>query len=193
MSERERQFESGKLPEIDKKEFEKINELAAEKRREAAERAANKEPDIEKLIESLEHTALSSKEIQDRASKQENNASESILNVGSGVVKNIHYKQRVKEIQRSETPAQRRLSKVIHQPAVEAFSNAAEGTIARPSGLLFAGIFSFISSLAVLIICRRYGYEYNFSIGLACLGCGFLIGLILEAFYRIVKRPNKQK
>ncbi|MBW3569096.1 hypothetical protein KY385_03115 [Candidatus Parcubacteria bacterium] len=97
-------------------------------------------------------------------------------------------RQNLKKVQSNLPVYQRQFSKFIHNPKVEKLSDATGTTIARPSGLLFAGIFSFIASLAVLTICRYFGYEYNYLIGLASLGGGFLAGLFLEAFLKIVKK-----
>lgn len=96
--------------------------------------------------------------------------------------------QTLNKIQKKLPAYERQFSKFIHSPIVEKVSQAGGSTIARPNGLLFAGIFSFMASLVVLTICRYYGYEYNYLIGLASLGLGFVAGLFLEAITKLVKR-----
>lgn len=189
MSEREPQYEAPKSSELDKKNLEKLSEDNYERMRQAAEKAEAKTDSIEAIQERIEKTALSKEDIESNTT--ETAASESSLRGASAQLKGAAFRQRMKEIQRKETPAQRTFSKFIHQPAVESVSNAAEGTIARPSGLLFGGLFSVVSSIAILYICKHYGYEYNFLIGLVFFVGGFFLGLIIEGIWRIFRRKSK--
>lgn len=185
MSEREPQYETGKHSELDKKNLEKLSEDNYERMREAAEKAEATKDSTEAIRERIEKTARSKEDIQ--SSNSETAASESPLPVGSQLKGNA-FKQRMREVQRKETPAQRTFSKFIHQPVVESVSNVAEGTVARPSGLLFGGLLSVISSIAVLYICRHYGYEYNFLIGMLFFVGGFVLGILIEGIYRLFKK-----
>lgn len=97
-------------------------------------------------------------------------------------------KQNLRMVQRGLSKPERQFSKIIHNPGVDLVSETAGKTIARPPSLLFGGIFAFITNLAVLIICRHFGYEYNYLIGIAGFGGGFLLGLLIEALYRLVLR-----
>lgn len=189
MSERQPHYEAGRNIELDSKELEKQHKNAAEHYREAAENAPDKKESLETIRKNIERAAASKKEIEE-ASRKEAAASESVAN-SRLQFKGSAFKQLLREVQRQETPAQRRFSKVIHQPAVEEISNLAEGTVARPSGLLFGGLFSALSSIVVLYICRHYGYEYNFLIGLASFAGGFCVGLLLEGLSKLFSR-NKQ-
>lgn len=182
MSEREPKYESGSTPEFDPKESEKLKDALAEKLGEEAEKAEAKQESLEKIRENIEKTAASKKEIEH--SRSETVASESVLKAG-GQLKNIAFKQKMRDVQRKEKPAERRFSRIIHQPVVEEISNLAEGTVARPSGLLFGGIFSVLSSLLVLYIARHYGYEYNFLVGIVSFAGGFALGLLLEGLWRV--------
>ena len=47
-----------------------------------------------------------------------------------------------------------------------------------------------IGSLGVLYVCKHYGYEYNFMIGMACFVGGFFLGLIFELLYRMFRRQS---
>lgn len=98
--------------------------------------------------------------------------------------------QTVKRAQKQLRGAERGFSKVIHNPKVEAVSDVAGGTIARPSGLLIGGLFSLVATIAVIVICRYYGYEYNYLIGLACFGLGFIVGLLVEALYKLGRKAT---
>lgn len=187
MSEREPQYEAPKSSELDKKNLEKLSEENYERMRKDAEKAESKSDSIEAIQERIEKAALSKEDIKTNAA--ETTASESTLRA-STELKGAAFRQRLKEIQRNETPLQRTFSKFIHQPAVENVSNAAEGTIARPSGLLFGGLFSVVSSIAILYICRHYGYEYNFLIGIVFFVGGFFLGLIIEGMWRIFRKRS---
>lgn len=184
MSERQPHYEVGRGNEIDPQEFEKLNEAAAEQRREAAEKAEANKESLEQIRKNIEKAAATKEQIE--AVRLEKGAGESVLRA-SGQLKGIAFKQRMREVQRKEAPATRTFSKVVHQPVVEELSNLAEGTVARPSGLLFGGIVSVISSLVILYISRHYGYEYNFLVGLVGFAGGFVLGLLIEGVWRLFK------
>ena len=83
-------------------------------------------------------------------------------------------------------------SKVIHQPAVERASEMLENTVARPSGLLFGGLYSFIGSLASYILARRLGGELKLSVFAVFFVGGFFIGLIVELIWRYYSKKRKR-
>lgn len=185
MSERQPNFEVGKNSEIDSKDIEKLSEKNYERLKDDAEKAKSSQESIKEIQEKIERAALSKDEI--KAETEEIKASESNLRA-STQLKGLAFKQRMREVQRKETPSQRTFSKFIHNPAVESVSNAAEGTVARPSGLLFGGLFSAIAGLGVLYICNHYGYEYNFTFGLASFVGGFFLGLLIEGLWRLFRK-----
>ncbi len=93
--------------------------------------------------------------------------------------------------QRQLKPASRAFSKFIHNSTVETISDVTGGTIARPYGLLWAGILAFIIPLCVLIICKHYGYTYNAFIAIASFSGGFLLGLLIESLQKVfAKNPH---
>lgn len=191
MSERGRNLESGQNVELDPQQVEELSKNNQERMRKNAEAAAEAQAEAQKNIESLynrvNEEAKPTKDIE--APHSEINGSEASL-LASTHLKINSYKRRLHSVQRQETSTQRAFSKVIHNRVVENVSDAAEGTVARPSGLLFAGIFSAASGLVVLYICRHYGYEYNFLISLVCFVGGFVAGLILEALWRLIRRSS---
>ena len=99
-------------------------------------------------------------------------------------------KQALKNIRRELSPAGRIFSKAIHQPIVDAVSETAGKTIARPTGLLSGGMFSLISSIAVFGAAKYYGYEYNFFIGIISFIGGFITGLLIEGLVRLASRSK---
>lgn len=150
-----------------------------------AEHAEQNKPSVEQLKEQVEQHAKS-KHDHIKTQKQAESTDSEIPVYTNATLRN-HASNRIKkQIQRQLPIHDRTLSKVIHQPVIEAVSNAAEGTVARPSGLLFGGLLSLISSSIVLYICRHYGYEYNSLIGIASFAGGFIAGIILEMGYKLI-------
>lgn len=161
-------------------------ELEAERER-AAAKAEQSLDSIETIRDRLEQV-LGNQE-KSTEGRHEKTASEHRAPIGKHLQR--HGRNQTLKTVRKQLPAsQRVMSRLIHQAQVEAVSNAAESTVARPSGLLGAGILSVLTSLVVLYICRHYGYEYNFFIGLASLAAGFALGLIGEGLLRLAK-PRK--
>jgi hypothetical protein len=98
----------------------------------------------------------------------------------------------MKRVQKQLPPTQRTLSKIIHNPAVDAVSTVAGETVARPSGLLSGALFSIIANLLIIGICRYYGYEYNYLIGLLGFVGGFVVGLFVELVYRATTKNRSR-
>lgn len=83
------------------------------------------------------------------------------------------------------------LSKVIHQPVVNAVSGAAGKTVARPSGVLMGSIFAFLGSSFFLYASKHYGFRYNYLMFLLFFVGGFFVGLIVEAITWPLRRKQK--
>ncbi len=77
------------------------------------------------------------------------------------------------------------LSKVIHQPTVDAVSRVGSKTVARPSGVLSGAICAFIGSSALLWMAKHYGFTYNYLLFALFFVGGFAIGLALEALAKL--------
>lgn len=75
---------------------------------------------------------------------------------------------------------ERSFSKLIHKNSVDKLSSGLGKTVARPSGLLGAGLAALAGSLVLFIISSRFGYEYRFSAFVWLLGIGFFVGLVIE-------------
>jgi cobalamin biosynthesis Mg chelatase CobN len=188
MSEREPQINSPEQSvEVAKEAAERSREAAEFREREAAKAEAEK-PSFEKINEQLKEALEKQKPLRH---EQQESSSSGTGHYASTGLRSHALNTTVKRTQRQLSGAERTFSKVIHQPAVDAVSNAAEATVARPYSLLVGGLFSAAASLAVLYICRHYGYEYNFLIGLASFAGGFVLGLVAEGLYRLFKRLTK--
>ena len=91
----------------------------------------------------------------------------------------------LKTIQRKESAPDRTLSKIIHQPAIRAVSEATSKTLSRPSGLLGGGILAFAGTGGYLYLAKHIGFSYQSSVFLVLLVAGFGLGLALEALLRL--------
>ncbi len=99
-------------------------------------------------------------------------------------LKDMAYQRAITRVRRQLSPAARSFSKVIHQPAVNALSEATAKTIGRPSGILGGGILALAGTTAYYYIAKHYGYEYNFGVFLLLLAAGFAVGWIAEFLLR---------
>jgi|ERR1700741_4446388 len=158
-----------------------------EKLQEKAEQA-EKDP-IQKHVESLtkaaESQAISGKELN-TGDKQGESSGQTF-----GVHKQLKtdsYKSTLRKIQSSLPMPQRIASRVIHQPVVDAVSNATAKTVARPSAFLGGSIVAFIGSAVFLYMAKHNGYTYNYAVLFVLFIGGFALGLVLELLARIVFR-----
>lgn len=106
-------------------------------------------------------------------------------------LKQMTYKRTLRKTQNKLPAPYKTLSKVIHQPVVEAVSEVAGKTVARPSGVLMGGVFAFIGSSLFLWISKHYGYEYNFLLFLSFFAGGFIIGILVELGLYLANRKSK--
>jgi hypothetical protein len=95
------------------------------------------------------------------------------------------------QIRRRLPAPQRQLSRIIHQPAVRAASDAAGRSVSRPSGLLGGGVVAFIGTSGYLYLARHTGFRYNYLVFLILLAGGFGLGLIIEALVYLATRRRQ--
>jgi hypothetical protein len=105
-------------------------------------------------------------------------------------LKDTKYKRTLQSIRKDLSAPEKALSKIIHNPVVDALSATAERTIARPSGLLAGSICAFIGSSTFLYIAKHYGYTYNFMLMTLFFIGGFGLGLLIELVSRTVKHSR---
>lgn len=90
-------------------------------------------------------------------------------------------------VRRKLSPPERQFSKLVHKPAVEKTSDVLGKTIARPSGILFGGIFSFVLSLGAYLLARHLGGELHYSIFSLTFVGGYVFGLFVELVWRFIR------
>lgn len=100
----------------------------------------------------------------------------------------LNYQQTMDSMQQKLTPVSRSFSKLIHIPAVEATSEVLERTVARPSvanGALWTAV---IVGSVFYFTARHYGYVMSGSEMLFSFVVGAILGLLLEAIWRTIRR-----
>lgn len=106
-------------------------------------------------------------------------------------LKDTKYKRTLQSVRKDLSAPERALSKVVHNPVVDAISTTAEKTVARPSGLLAGSICAFVGSSLFLWIAKHYGYTYNFLLMTIFFAGGFVIGLLIEFLLRGLKKSPR--
>lgn len=182
----EQHDESG---EHDPYKVEKRHEAVREQIEKAAEHHKPKShEDISRLEKEIEKKAESAQELSSELeSQQTNRDSDKRYRYSSSE----SIPRAVTQARKQLKPAERAVSKVIHNPKIEAISSVTGATVARPSGFMYGAIFSFIATLGFLVISKRYGYEYNAFVGVLTFIAGYLAGLIVELITRTIRHPKK--
>lgn len=155
---------------------------AAEHGKEARHEQAEKLPELQ---EQAKAEAISGKEFSVAEKEQSQPVSNLEINRS---VKEASRRRVMKRVRRHLRPDERLLSKVTHQPVVDAVSRAAEKTIARPSGLFGGGLLAFVGSTAYLWIARHYGYSYNYFLFIALFVGGFFLGMTIELIVKSLRK-----
>lgn len=185
MSERlNHRFEADNSPEYKVEDHEKRLEKHHET---AANKARHEHKDrLDKILKTIEQEAKQSKDIKvEKNFETDNTSADSWTNSN---ISQRALKQNLLKIQKNLPAQDKPFSKFVHQPIVEAISEAASKTIARPSGLLFGGATALAANIIVLAVCKYYGYEYNYLVGILSFGIGFVGGLLLELAYKVLLR-----
>lgn len=184
---------SEKTPNIESKEVQgEALEHSVEKKRsiekklEAESKEAAKKHSGEKLKAKQEvEQALSGAEKApigaEKSEKRPKSASRS--------AKKQEYKATMRRVEARLPAYQRRFSKIVHNPTVDAVSNVASKTVARPSGLLGGAIASFIGLTVVYVNARRIGFEYPSGAAfIFFISIGWLVGVLVEYIVGALRR-----
>lgn len=139
---------------------------------------------IDKIKESIHNEAISAKE----TTVGEHRTDTPQATFGMQHIKTDAYVKMLKGVRGQLNPAEKALSKTVHQPFIEAASEIGSKTIARPSGILGGGLIALVGSAIVLYISKHYGLPYNFFVFLLLFGAGFLTGIFAEVLIKLVKR-----
>ena len=98
------------------------------------------------------------------------------------------YKKEIKSVQSHLPRGSRVFSKIVHNPVIEKVSDVTAVTIFRPSALIGGSLAGLIFGIAIYVAAQYYGYIMPNWILVALLIAGALLGLILEAFAKLLTR-----
>ncbi|MFA6270507.1 MAG: hypothetical protein WC657_04875 [Candidatus Paceibacterota bacterium] len=168
--------------------------LAESARREHEPQHETPKDDIEAIQKRVEAAAKGSKETPVEKSEKPHSEPHFL----NRQLKVAAFNRTMVRVRKHLSPPERTLSKVIHKPAVEAISNTAAKTIARPTGILTGGFFALVGSSFVLYMAKHYGFRYNLLLFFVLLVGGYVLGLLLEMIIYLVRRakhtgPHKHK
>jgi hypothetical protein len=160
-----------------KRNLERLNELAE---------TAEKPLDAVELQHHAEQAAVSAKEIT--VGEQESAPGQQYQFGQYKLLRADAYGQVLQRIRKHLNPPEKALSKFTHQPVVDAVSNGLAKTVARPSGILGAGVIALIGSSALIYMARHYGFSYNYFVFFILLAIGFAVGVVAEFLVRFVAK-----
>lgn len=152
--------------------------------------AAVETPAVEDIRETVEQEADAAERPDPEAETAPDEATS--LPPANKALKAQTLNQTLKKTRQQLSKPQKTLSKVIHQPQIDAISDVTGKTIARPSGLFFGGLFALIGSLLYLFLSYRYHFAYKYiAFSLFFIG-GFIIGLLVEFLGKLFKRRRTE-
>ncbi len=176
-----------KLPNVEasKEHSEKIK-ANVEKEARSAERHGSKE--LETSRKTIESEAISGKE-QTPGDGEKNVSHQTITKAE----KTRTYKMTMNQMQNQLSAPSRLFSKFIHAPVVEKTSAVVGATVARPSGILGAGIAGFVGITAVMYYAKNNGFEISNSYSLVVLLFigGWLLGLFFEFIFKLIRKTRQ--
>lgn len=167
-----------------KKQHESLNRTIEHGKKARHEHAEN----IDAIREAAERQSKSAAEVSHTSEDSSEHERPAYVN---RELKAMAYRRTLKRTQQQLSAPSRVLSKIVHQPTIEAVSDFASGTVARPSGILAGGITAFVGSSLFLWVARHYGYEYNFLLFALLFVAGFFIGLLVELGLRLAAHRSR--
>lgn len=93
-----------------------------------------------------------------------------------------NFKRTMVAIRKEMSPVEQTFSKIIHNKTVEAISEVAAVTVARPNAVLSGAVCAFILTLVVYSIARNYGYALSGFETIASFIIGWGAGAVFDFF-----------
>lgn len=180
------------LPSIEasKEHHEKLkNKMEKEASKEASSAEKNDHKELHETRKTVESEAISGKEIQSK-----NNEKQKEPQNITKAEKTRTYKSTMGRVQNQLSTPSKTFSKIIHNPAVEKTSETLSTTVARPSGILGAGVVGFIVFSVVLYFANRNGFEIpsNSALFVIILIGGWTTGILIEFLYKSLKKISNR-
>lgn len=167
-------------PESSKEQLDAIrNELESR-----AEKHADRSESVENLSKKVEQHAISGKELAPHHSTERKHHPVFI----NKQLKDMAYSRSMTRVRKHLSAPARVFSLAVHSKFLERPSEFAEKTIARPSSLLGGAFVSAIGTTILLWLTKRYGYEYNYLAVILLFVGGMILGLVIEATTKALRR-----
>jgi translation elongation factor EF-G len=146
---------------------------------------------IEHYAERAHENAISTEKMLDKATREhkQENHEPAIIN---HELKEIAYQRILRRTQRHLPAYSKAMSKIIHQPAVDAVSEAVSKSVGRPSGIIGGGLVALLGTSIYYYLTREYGYNYNSFIFLALMIVGFILGWAVEVLYKLFRSLSRK-
>lgn len=165
----------------------------------------NRQPENNELQEGAPTEQLSPRsleELQMTAETEAQSATETVFDQTEQAVRPNHYllqkdlkdaayNRQLQDIRQQLHPIKRTFSRIFHHATVDTISNVAANTIARPSGLFFAGIFALLGSSLALVLANRYGFSYNANVFVFTFILGYVVGIATETAHRLLIKRKR--
>jgi hypothetical protein len=103
-------------------------------------------------------------------------------------LRRLMFKRTLVSVQKQLSAPSRAFSKVVHNPAIDRASAAAEKTVARPKGILVGGLAAFIGCLYTLYLAKHYGFRYNLLLFIILFVTGYVVTTFIEIAAIVIKR-----
>lgn len=170
-------------PEVTEQQRENLEKL-----QEAGKQAEREHASIEldSLQKAAETQAISGKEVP--VGERQEDTSQSHTFGMQRELKADAYKRMLSKTRQQLKAPDRVMSKLIHQPAVEAISNVAAKTVARPSGIFGGSICALLGSAWLLYTAKQVGFTYNYTAFFMLIVVGFVVGILGELLLRAIAR-----
>jgi len=147
-----------------------------------------KQEQLEAIHEKIEHEhPLEASEVLSKMNVVEE---EHAVLPANNELKKIALTNYLSEIRSNLGGSAKQFSKFIHQPKINTISEFSGKTIVRPSAVLFGGLFMFIGSAVYLYATYHTNAKYNFFVAIFLFFGGFVAGLIIELFYKLILKRD---
>lgn len=182
--------ESEKQLEFSQAEKDRLqDQIERSKERERSKEASSSEKLDDAKNEALE-LASSSEKVAEKKSEKAEETPEKRKKI-SKKDKEAAVEKTLKTIQSEMSAPARNFSKLIHAKPVEAVSEVAGKTIARPNALLFGGLSACILVLGTYLVAKHFGYPLSGGESFVAFCFGWIVGIIID-YVRIAATGGRQ-
>jgi hypothetical protein len=136
---------------------------------------------LEAIRDKINETAAKKSELADAVAVPDDTTRQQVYLDKKGALKSERQK-----IQANLSTGDKVFSKVIHNRAITAASDAAAATVARPTSLFWGGLFACLTSAMLYFTAKYIGFQYNYLVSFISFVGGYLVGLVVELLLRLV-------